>query len=522
MAEPETQGQNGQPNVGFPKDKKEQVEPPCRDAEELSEDGSGERPIRQKLKETSINSLSRQPSPEDKSPPAQEPASADNEERGRVRRKRSFDESKEEDNADAETEKKDENSQRRKRSRDSKVEEKQSLPEPKENRARTPSREVPRDETGQVLSPKKKRSRDQLDKDTQTHTETRGQPSDKADAEKPTLSTNNRTEEGEPEKKRHRDDSKERDALKNEKAHASKATKSSSKDEPPKSQPMTSSSAFASSGLAAFASSEKSPFGIIGGDTSVFKTLKPTEVSAGEKKEAASTSAASPSPFTGTGASPFGSLPGGFAASAFASFASAAPKPAGGLTSFASQTGGSNFGAGSKSKAFGSASDDEAENEQEAVDEARPAFEGLEEVKEDERFFKQDIETGEEGETTLYSCRGKLFQFDGKEWKERGIGTFKINAVESPADTEGGAGGKKTVQSARMIMRTDAVLRVVLNSPIFKGMKVGDVSGNEPAGKQINLVGIENGKTTPFLLRTASVTAAKDAYHSIQSILSEL
>lgn len=73
--------------------------------------------------------------------------------------------------------------------------------------------------------------------------------------------------------------------------------------------------------------------------------------------------------------------------------------------------------------------------------------------------------------------------------------------MESTVDTEGEGKPKKKVHSARMIMRTDGVLRVVLNSPIFKGMKVGDAEGHEPTGKQINLAGIENGKSIPLLLR---------------------
>lgn len=74
------------------------------------------------------------------------------------------------------------------------------------------------------------------------------------------------------------------------------------------------------------------------------------------------------------------------------------------------------------------------------------------------------------------------------------MGTFKIN-VKEEADSE------NDKVSARMIMRADGVLRVMLNSPIFKGMPVGDVTGEEPKTKQLNLASIENGTTTPLLLR---------------------
>lgn len=102
------------------------------------------------------------------------------------------------------------------------------------------------------------------------------------------------------------------------------------------------------------------------------------------------------------------------------------------------------------------------------------------------------VETGEEGEETVFSCKAKLFHFTGKEWKERGIGTFKLNVTEDENGLWTGA---------RLIMRTVGVFRVVLNTPVFKGMKVGDLEGKEPAGKTINLAGVEDGKPVPLILK---------------------
>lgn len=56
-------------------------------------------------------------------------------------------------------------------------------------------------------------------------------------------------------------------------------------------------------------------------------------------------------------------------------------------------------------------------------------------------------------------------------------------------------------RKARIIMRTEHVHRVVLNTPIFKGMKVGNQSGDEPNGKFLNLAGMENGKPALFMLK---------------------
>ena len=46
------------------------------------------------------------------------------------------------------------------------------------------------------------------------------------------------------------------------------------------------------------------------------------------------------------------------------------------------------------------------------------------------------VNTGEEDEETIFSCTAKLYHFE-KEWKESGVGDFKINiryeATSTPA-----------------------------------------------------------------------------------------
>ena len=122
------------------------------------------------------------------------------------------------------------------------------------------------------------------------------------------------------------------------------------------------------------------------------------------------------------------------------------------------------------------------------------------------------VETGEESEVTIFSCKAKLFHYD-KEWKERGIGTFKLNVNEGLAfdfghgngDISTGAGAEK---KARFIMRTEGVHRVVLNTPVFKGMKVGSNEAKEPTGKMLNLSAVENGKFVPLLLKVRLSSAS--------------
>jgi Ran-binding protein 3 len=104
------------------------------------------------------------------------------------------------------------------------------------------------------------------------------------------------------------------------------------------------------------------------------------------------------------------------------------------------------------------------------------------------------VETGEEDEETIFANKGKLYCFDNKQWKERGVGTFKVNVKLGPD-------GKQT---ARMIMRADGALRVMLNSAIFKGMHFGDQQGEAPAGRRIFLASKEDGKVANVLLQVST------------------
>ena len=103
------------------------------------------------------------------------------------------------------------------------------------------------------------------------------------------------------------------------------------------------------------------------------------------------------------------------------------------------------------------------------------------------------IEDGEAGEATLLQIRAKLFALESKEvgWKERGVGTLKINVPKACAtfDDFGTAipgsfdasGLEEEAESdpnqpkvARLIMRQENTHRVVLNTVILKAMKFED------------------------------------------------
>ncbi|GMF72027.1 unnamed protein product [Aspergillus oryzae] len=441
------------------------------DDSQASDNDNAERPVRHKLKETSITSA---PNASTTGASTEQQQDGENSRSSSRGRKRSFDEDQPE-NLD------EENGHRRKRSRDSKAEEDEnitSLNAPEAEGEQTQTTDIAR----KILSPKKKRSRDQLDKD---------EPKAESTVEDNKTSAENgasTTTAGEPEKKRHRDASQERGSAPLKSAFANTSAVSpfgslgASKPKEETSKPVaTSSSAFAASSLAAFASSEQSPFGAIGGsNTSVFKSATTTEAT----KPAATgfAGAASTSGFASLG-SGFSGFSGGFGAAGLK----------GGLTSFAAPGGAGILGSSSKSKPFG-AEEDEEEEEKEKEKEADTAPGEFEEDKTDERFFERPRE---EGEKTYFSSKAKLFQFSNGEWKERGIGTFKVNVKATD--------GKEDKKAARLIMRADGVLRVMLNTPLFKGMKVGDASGNEPKSKQIHLASLEEGRSVPTLLRVSYI-----------------
>ncbi|KAK2733113.1 hypothetical protein FQN57_002305 [Myotisia sp. PD_48] len=521
------------------------------DTDEHSEDGAGERPVRQKLKETSIASscaeiTGNQSNDQDGPIPSQERENTNESgngreesggspaERGRLKKKRSRDDL---GNEDGQTDQDDEIGHRRKRSRSSKAE---NSPDPES-------------QIDQVSGPKKKRSRDQFDKDHDLKVGDQVRDEKKLDTELPkddgvdpdsqttSASLINRTAEGEPEKKRHRDDSQEREAENGGISNPSQVnpfssistaspfaalnkprSNSTAKEEE---KPSTSPSAFAASGLAAFASSESSPFGATGGSPSVFAPKNGNKPIGGT-----SSTGLNPSPFAAAaGSSPFASTfpSGGLGGTSFSSgFGATGSRPGGRLTSFASASP-SAFGSTTfKSKPFG-ASADEAEDVEKGENSAQhKQTTGLEEAKQDERFSKQETETGEEGEETRFSCRGKLFHFIGGEWKERGIGTFKLNVTElvstgSSGESEKSATGNSK-KAARFLMRTDGVFRLILNVPLYKGMKVGSAAGDEPTQKAIHISAFEDGKCIPLLIRTSNLQTAKELYTTAHDILNQL
>jgi Ran-binding protein 3 len=101
------------------------------------------------------------------------------------------------------------------------------------------------------------------------------------------------------------------------------------------------------------------------------------------------------------------------------------------------------------------------------------------------------VTTGEEDEETLYQVRGKLFALaDNNQWKERGVGPLRLNVRRSDGS------------SPRLVMRKEAVHTLILNVPLFKGMRF--TLAQDP--RYVRFSTLENGSTNHYNLRVRTAS----------------
>lgn len=116
-----------------------------------------------------------------------------------------------------------------------------------------------------------------------------------------------------------------------------------------------------------------------------------------------------------------------------------------------------------------------------------------------------EIKTGEEEEKTVHAVRAKLFHMaSDQSWKERGMGVLKINvstAAEAPA---------------RLVMRADGVLRVILNVVLFPGMLC-----ELEQEKYIRIVAMEAEGLSHFAIRLANQGEAAALLHALREHIPE-
>ncbi|PBP17163.1 dead deah box DNA helicase [Diplocarpon rosae] len=384
-----------------------------------------------------------------------------------------------------------------------------------------------------LSSPKKKRGRDQVEDAKELGDDNVDEAGSSADG---SLVNGSRTTRSGPEKKRHRDTSEElpkaAEKLIGESPKIGPAesktddltTNSTSKEDSPSapsSGPKTSAAAFAGSSFASLAASTSSPFGSIGASKpSIFSSgVQPATSGFG-----ALATAKPPSPTSTSNTSGFGLASGEKTATGFG-FGSGVSSGFGGLASgsvFGSKLGnGFAGGPGTKlssfaapignesttlstkpAKAFGAPeSDEDAGSDEDDTEGGAASDDESGHVPADDKKKSKPsrVADGEAGEATLLQLRAKLFALESKEagWKERGVGTLKINVPKSCVsyddygvpqpgsfdlsgleDDEAGSGGPRV---ARLIMRQENTHRVVLNTAIVRAMEFKDKPSNSTA-----------------------------------------
>lgn len=183
-------------------------------------------------------------------------------------------------------------------------------------------------------------------------------------------------------------------------------------------------------------------------------------------------------------------------------FKSSTTSSSGSGFTFKPSAGGKTFGniaqSGTTSSGFGSGSIDLKA----AKFSTSPAKKDMKEV---------ESKTGEEDEVTVAEVLTKIYRFEkddkGSGWKEGGKGDLRVNKLE-------GKDGKK---SARLIMRTDKTLRVILNVPIFKEMTV-----ERADEKLVKVISVMEGKPAIYQMRFKTVEAADTFFKAVQTCITFL
>ncbi|KAK9329142.1 hypothetical protein V1520DRAFT_344156 [Lipomyces starkeyi] len=234
------------------------------------------------------------------------------------------------------------------------------------------------------------------------------------------------------------------------------------------------------------------------------------------------TSSSASSPFAFTGKSIFGS------SSAFASGSSDHPMP---FSAFSSNN--PFLNAISKDKDDDNEENGEAEdeNENDSADNFDQPYVQL-------NLEKKKVETGEEMETSVFNCRAKLYSLDPTEadkgWKERGVGVLHLNVLKDdtvttvvtpePSSADASKESTPTVRErkskARIVMRADGVLKVILNLPLVKGIEVRKgMKSSLVSEKFVRISAWENHKPIQYALRMGNENVAAEFYDTAESLI---
>ncbi|PWN40574.1 hypothetical protein IE81DRAFT_325445 [Ceraceosorus guamensis] len=142
-----------------------------------------------------------------------------------------------------------------------------------------------------------------------------------------------------------------------------------------------------------------------------------------------------------------------------------------------------------------------------------------------------DLMTGEEEENVLVSARAKLYVLgdDHQSWKEKGTGTLRCNIPRRKSPLElarTGGSSQSSKRGGRLVMRTEGILRLILNVNLFPSMRLELISD-----RFLRFVAFEAAtadapqsklKPTHYGLRFGSAAAASNFVDVVDSLLREM
>lgn len=123
---------------------------------------------------------------------------------------------------------------------------------------------------------------------------------------------------------------------------------------------------------------------------------------------------------------------------------------------------------------------------------------------------KKEIKSGEEDEEQVFTCRAKLYALDLTDvksgWKERGAGNVHVN--------------KSKTHSSRIIMRSNGLLKVILNTALVQGLEIiKGMPSSLHSEKFIRITSVEDGKPLQYAVKTGTVETTLSLYESLTALI---
>ncbi|KAG7812364.1 hypothetical protein KL921_001596 [Ogataea angusta] len=130
---------------------------------------------------------------------------------------------------------------------------------------------------------------------------------------------------------------------------------------------------------------------------------------------------------------------------------------------------------------------------------------------------KQQVKSGEEEEETLFQVKAKLYHMDltnvSEGWKEKGVGVLKVNKFINPVKH----------YHARLVMRQDGILKLILNAPIVKGVEVfKGMASSLNSDKFIRVQVVEDSKPVQYAFKIGMVENSSKLYNVIEGLVKEV